>query len=102
MHDFVLVREYRSQDKAQCEELVKNYLMECSREAFMTVLFKEVSKCDLNKIHLLTLSLADYPPVDDPDLCLDVHLLRYAPAGVLVCHSCRPVFHIPVRVHRLL
>lgn len=102
MHDFVLVREYRSQDKAQCEELVKNYLMECSREAFMTVLFKEVSKCDLNILHSLTLCSADYPPADDPDLCLDVHLLRYAPSGVLVCHSCRPVLHIPVRVHCLL
>lgn len=43
MHDFVLIREYRAQDKAQCDDVVKNYLMECSREAFMTVLFKEVS-----------------------------------------------------------
>lgn len=43
MHDFVLIREYKPQDKVQCDELIKNYLMECSREAFMTVLFKEVS-----------------------------------------------------------
>lgn len=42
MHDFVLIREYRPKDKAQCEDLVKSYLMQCSREAFMTVLFKEV------------------------------------------------------------
>lgn len=42
MQDFVLIRQYEPQDKGQCEELVKGYLMECSREAFMTVLFKEV------------------------------------------------------------
>lgn len=44
MRDFVLIRPYRSQDKMQCEEVVKNYLMECSKEAFITVLFKEVKK----------------------------------------------------------
>lgn len=42
MHDFILIREYKTKDKVQCEELVKNYIMECSMEAFKTVLFQEV------------------------------------------------------------
>lgn len=46
MHDFILIRPYHSQDKYQCDELVKSYIMECSREAFMTVLFKEVDVPD--------------------------------------------------------
>lgn len=45
MHDFILIRDYQAKDQSQCEELVKNYLMECSREAFTTVLFKEVTIC---------------------------------------------------------
>lgn len=42
MHSFLLIREYKPDDRAQLEDMVKNHIMDGSREAFITCLFKEV------------------------------------------------------------
>lgn len=109
---YILIREFKRGDEIPRRELIKQYVMSFAFDAFLSCLFREVSrppKSSKRKIDWrmflsspMLSKWTDFHPVDGLSGGCDVYILRFAIAHLFVCNSVCDCLPLRFRVLHIL